>query len=274
MESSSVDIDTVLKSMPSHYGFAFTETIHHKPKAGSAARNVNLPEGFVVVVIGASYGIGEYIAKAYAYAKASTIVIVARSESELNRVAKEVKNVGSAGGKDINVLVHLGDASKLETSKDIATLLETKCGGRLDILICNAGVGFSGKGYWTKHLHDAVVDDLDYVTAINYWSAWYAAKYLIPLMLKPPSTGKTVINISSGAAHITQGGPHAYSIAKLALTRMTQDIGENYADEGLTAIALHPGSVMTQGTINGTEDVADYARASEFDVDTSSIDEG
>ena len=271
MESSNVDIDAVLRSMPPHYGFAFTETIHHIPQAGRAASDVNLPKGFVVVVIGASYGVGEHIAKAYASAKASTIVVVARSESELSRVAKDLKDIGSTQGKDINVLVHLGDASKPETSKDIATLLETKCGGRLDVLVCNAGVGFSGKGYWTKHIHDAVVDDLDYVTAINYWSAWYAAKYLIPLMLKSQSIGKTVINISSGAAHLTQGGPHAYSIAKFALTRMTQDIGENYAEEGLTAIALHPGSVMTQGTINGTEDVADYARASEFDADLSII---
>ena len=78
MESSSLDIDAALRSMPSHYGFAFTETIHHKPKIGRAASDASLPEGFVVVVIGASYGIGEHIAKAYASAKASTIVVVAR----------------------------------------------------------------------------------------------------------------------------------------------------------------------------------------------------
>lgn len=54
---------------------------------------------------------------------------------------------------------------------------------------------------------------------------------------------------------MTVGGPHSYAIAKLALNRLTQDLGENYTDEGLTAIALHPGGVLTPGAIAGMEEV-------------------
>lgn len=95
-------------------------------------------------------------------------------------------------------------------------------------------------------------------------SAYYMAKFLIPLMLKPPSIGKTIINISSAASHMTVGGPHSYGFAKLALTRLTQDIGENYVDEGLTAIALHPGAVLTEGSKAGMLEVADMLNGNEF----------
>lgn len=192
-------------------------------------------------------------------------MIVSRTASKLNRVAEDLKAIASSQGREINVLVHVGDVSKPETSKEVAELLNSECGGRLDCLVCNAGAGVSGTNIWTKHIHDTFVDGYEYTTKLNYLSAYYAAKYLIPLMLKPQSTGKTIINISSAGAHVTQMHPHAYSIAKLALTRLTQDIGENYADEGITAIALHPGGVMTPGAVAGMEEVMDLAKACEFD---------
>lgn len=118
---------------------------------------------------------------------------------------------------------------------------------------------------WTKYIHDVNVESLQTTTALNYMSAYYMAKCLIPLMLELPSIGKTIINISSAASHMTVGGSHSYAIAKLALTRLTQDIGENYVEDGLTATALHPGAVRTPGGDAGMEEVA-HMKAGKLDV--------
>jgi NAD(P)-dependent dehydrogenase (short-subunit alcohol dehydrogenase family) len=180
----------------------------------------------------------------------------------LNRVKDDLTAIGTSCGKDIKVLIHAGDVSKPETSQNLKDLVEAECGGRLDCLVCNAGAGVSGKAVWAKHIHETFIAGYEYATNLNYLASHYAAKNLIPLMLNPQSVGRTLISVCSGAAHLTHMHPHAYAIAKLALTRMTQDIGENYVDEGLTAIAMHPGSVMTPGTVAGTEGVAEMTTAS------------
>ena len=146
MENSTFDVDAIYKTMPTHYGFTFTNTFHHKSKAGADPSKVSLPDGFTVVVTGASYGIGEHIAKAYAHAKATTIVIVSRTASEWKGVKKELRDIGTSYRSDIKVFIHAGDVLKPETSQQIKALLEAECGGRLDCLVCNAGAGVSGNG--------------------------------------------------------------------------------------------------------------------------------
>lgn len=160
MENEASDPAAMLAALPAHYGVTLTKTLHQKPKASILPDKVTLPECFVVVVTGASYGIAEHIAKAYAYAKANTIVLVARTESKLNGVAKELKAIAANQGRDINVLVHAADVTKLETSKDVAALLESKCGGRLDCLVCNAGAGESGTGIVSNMMFRRIALDL------------------------------------------------------------------------------------------------------------------
>lgn len=63
MDSGSLDTDVLYKAMPSHHGIRMTKTFHHMPKPNIDPSRVNLAGGFVVVVTGASYGIGEFMYK-------------------------------------------------------------------------------------------------------------------------------------------------------------------------------------------------------------------
>ena len=246
MAQETISHEGLFQGAPAHWGANFTKTIHSKPTASIDPAKTTLPGGYTVVVTGAGKGLGEYIAKAYVEAKASNVIITSRTASNLEKVKRELEDIASKSGRSVKVTVCPGDASKPESYLEVKRLLENQYGGRLDCLVCNAGGGNMVTG-WEKHLHKTDTNEWDDVTYLNYLGPFYAAKHLIPLMLNTPGAGKTLINISSGASHLNSLSPNAYNISKLALNRLTENIGENYEGEGLVAIALNPGIVMTPG---------------------------
>ena len=141
------------------------------------------------------------------------------------------------------------DASRPETYARLRNLIEASYSGRLDCLICNAG-GLAFKSGWSKDISSLDLDEFIEGTALNYEAAVYAAKYLVPCLLHPEAKGRTIINVTSGASNLTnvQLAPPQYSISKLALNRITQMLAENYEAEGIVAVALNPGGVLTPGT--------------------------
>ena len=251
--------EEIFAHAPAHWGAQFTKTIHQKPSDSIDPSKVTLPDGYVVVVTGAGKGIGEYIAKAYAEAKASDIIITSRTASDLDRVKGALENIAEKSGRNIRVATLAGDAKDVQSYVQIKDLVEKDFGGRIDCLVCNAGGGKMNNS-WGAQIHTTATDEFDDMTALNHRGAYYAAKHLIPLLLNPQSKGKTLINISSGAAHMTSITPHAYCTAKLALNRLSQHIGESYTEEGLTCVALHPGTVLTPGA----EGLPEEFKASEY----------
>lgn len=71
------------RNVPVHWGMNFTK-IHNTPGPAIDPTKVTFPSHYTVVVIGAGKGIGEYIAKAYAQAKASRILITSRTATDLD----------------------------------------------------------------------------------------------------------------------------------------------------------------------------------------------
>lgn len=230
---------------PKHWGFFFTNTTHRDPPANTDPSKVTLSEGYTALVTGASYGLGEYIAKAFAQARVTNIIINSRTTSSLERVKKELESIASQSGRKINVGIYAGDASKAETYSQLRTLLEAEYNGRLDALICNAGGGEMPSGWGKIHEMDPV--EVAKINDLNYMSQFYAAQALIPVMLNPQSKGRTIVNLTSGSSHIIGFSPLPYNISKLAVNRLTQAIGETYAEDGLVAVALQPGAAMTPG---------------------------
>lgn len=102
--------------------------------------------------------------------------------------------------KDVQVLAITADATDPASYVNIAKAIETEFGGRLDSLVYNAGGGDS-VGFGASKIHEMNVADFAQVTNLNYLGAVYAAKYLIPFLLR--GGGKTIVNITSGAAHMT-----------------------------------------------------------------------
>ena len=186
---------------------------------------------------------GEHIAKAFSQAGATNIILVARTASELERVKAEI--LAEKHASSINVAVHVGDATKPKTYDDIASLIGSEFNGRLDCLVCNAGGGRFPSSF-SQALHENSTEDWQESTELNYLSVVYAANKLIPLLLK--GEGKTLINISSLAAHIVEMPPFLYNIAKMASIRLSESIAATYKDQGLLSFAMHPGGVVTPGS--------------------------
>lgn len=229
--------------MPAHMGNDVTKTRHTEPNASTDPSKVSLPEGYTVIITGAGKGIGQYIARAYAQAKASNIIVTARTATDLDQLKVDLGQIAKNNNQPINVRTFPSDASKLETFQELRAIIEKEFGGRLDCLINNAGRLGSNTGFnrldQTDPLEHAQLFEL------NYTGPMYAMQQLIPTMLQPQSKGRQIINITSMAAHMTNRVPIAYAASKHALNRLTQHVGESYEADGLNCVALHPGGVMS-----------------------------
>jgi len=229
--------------MPTHLGNKITNKLHTEPNASTDPSKVSLPEGYTVLITGAGKGIGQYIARAYAQAGASNIIITARTASDLEQGKSDLEEIAKTKGTSLVVRTLASDASKLETFQELRGIIERDFKGRLDCLINNAGRLGSNEGFnrldKTDPLEHAQLFEL------NYLGPMYAMQQLIPLMVQPQSKGRLIINITSMAAHMTSRVPIAYGASKHALNRLTQHVGESYQEEGLNCIALHPGGVKS-----------------------------
>lgn len=222
-----------------------------------APANTQLPEGYTVVITGAGKGIGAQIARAYAEAHATNIIVMSRTASDLEKLKLELED-STTNNPRLHVRAFPGDASKLETYMRLKSTIEEEFNGRLDCLVNNAG-SIGGVAGFTEKLHQ--LDPYEHADLIdlNYLGPYYAIQQLIPLLLGPQSRGKQIINITSMGSHVT-AGVIAYGISKLAINRLTQHVGETYADEGLVCIALHPGGVKS----HSANDVPDFVKACKF----------
>ena len=103
---------------------------------------------------------------------------------------------------------------------------------------------------WTPNVYEYDTAQYEGVLHNNYMCAFYASQHLFPLILKTApgkATGGLILNITSGASHLTGTFQQAYRTAKLATNRLSQRIGEAHADQGIVCVALHPGAVSTPG---------------------------
>ena len=221
----------------------FTKTVHSKPNSSTNPSKVRLRQPFVVCVIGASRGIGEGTALAFARAGASGIVLSARSAATLERVAEDVRS-----------MQHRGGATKVETvacdvtsaASVVALADRIRSGfGRLDVVVVNAG----WSGDFVLDVTAGETDDFHRATDINYHGTYHAAHALIPLLLASPDGAKAFLAVNSMATHYVDGPTASpqYTISKLAQARLVEIIHNQYGgDKGLLAVAVHPGGVPTQ----------------------------
>ncbi|XP_058226432.1 11-beta-hydroxysteroid dehydrogenase-like 2 isoform X1 [Rhododendron vialii] len=188
----------------------------------------------VVLITGASSGIGKHLA--YEYAKGGAcLVLVARRQKQLQEVACKARQLGSP-----DVIIETGDVSKVEDCKQFVDAALNHF-GRLDHLVNNAGIGP------VCMFEDATnVDDFAPIMNINFWGSVYCTHFAIPHLRK--SRGKIVV-----IASIVQLRPiprvSIYSASKGALVSFYETLRvEVGSDIGITIVA--PGlidSEMTKG---------------------------
>lgn len=190
-----------------------------------------LLNGKTIIITGASSGIGAAAAIIFA-AEGAQLVLGARRSARL----QEIKNKILAAGGEAEFVA--GDVSKSEHAQELVQLAEERFGG-LDGAFNNAGItGDLGT------IPDMEENNWHNVISVNLNSAFYAAKYQIPAMLK--RGGGSIVFTSSFVGHtIGLPGMGAYAAAKAGLIGMTQVLAAEHGPQNIRVNALLPGGTMT-----------------------------
>ena len=185
--------------------------------------------GKTALVTGASRGIGRASALALAKAGAQVLVHYSSSEPEADAVVAEIRK---AGGKADKVGADLRQA---EGPHALARQVRAIIGGRLDILVANAGISKSAS------IEDTRVEDFDNLFAVNVRAPFFLVQQLLPALCK----GSNIIFTSSLAARASVGTLSAYAATKGAVDTLVKHFAAALGPRGIRVNAVAPGVVET-----------------------------
>ena len=129
-----------------------------------------------------------------------------------------------------------GDVTLEQTARDF-TLAATSSFGRIDVLVNNAGVSV------VKPLHEHTPAEWDHVMNTNVKAAYWAARHVIPVMIR--QGGGVVLNTGSISGQAGIVGQGAYGPSKGAIHQMTRQMAVEYAPHGIRVNAICCGTVDT-----------------------------
>lgn len=184
-------------------------------------------QGKVVIVTGASSGIGESTAREFAKAGAIT-VLAARREERLRRLEKEIE---AMGGQALAVPTDLTDNDQI--TRLVQTTLDTF--GRIDVLANIAGWAVYD---WFEELSPKEVRQ---AFEVNILGLAELTRQVIPTM-KAQRSG-TILNMSSYVSRISVPPLTVYASTKYAVEGLTDGLRRSLAPWGIKVIRIHPSSV-------------------------------
>ena len=187
--------------------------------------------GAIVVITGASSGIGRATAIAFARA-GSTLVLAARREDRLRALAGEIEDHGG------RALVLRTDVIRDE---DVAALRDGSLAafGRCDVLVNDAGV--PGGGPFAQ----ASPERIELIVRTNLMGVLSVTKAFLPSMLA--SRRGHVVNVGSIAGRVAIPGVAVYSATKHAVVAFSESLHAEVAALGVLVTAVNPGLVRTEG---------------------------
>ncbi|OAJ33428.1 SDR family oxidoreductase [Piscirickettsia salmonis] len=186
-------------------------------------------DGKVVIVTGASKGIGKGIAKVFIN-EGAKVYLVARNEENLRQCAEVL------GGCSI---VYPCDISKEdEVNKLVADVILYE--GKIDVLCHNAGI------YPDVLIEDMTSADWDNVLGANLKGTFLITKACLKYM-KQKNYGKVVITSSITGTRVGNPGLAHYSASKAGINGFMKTAALEYAQNGITINAVEPGNILTEG---------------------------
>lgn len=196
----------------------------------------------VVIVTGASRGIGRATAIAVAAEGANVVVNYARSSTAADEVVAEI---AAAGGSAIAVQADVSQAEQVDAL--IKATMEKW--GRIDVLVNNAGITRDTLLLRMK------LEDWQAVMDLNLTGVFLCTRAVSKVMLKQRS-GR-IINIASVAGLMGNPGQANYSAAKAGVVGFTKTVAKELASRGVTVNAVAPGFIQTDMTedLPNTEDI-------------------
>ncbi|CAN5637284.1 hypothetical protein BH24ACT21_BH24ACT21_06280 [soil metagenome] len=198
-------------------------------------------EGKVCLVTGATSGIGKVTAHELAK-QGATVVIVGRSRQKVEATVEEINS--RTGNQSVEYL--LADLSSQKEIRSLAREFKSRY-DRLDVLVNNAGAVFAEYG--------ETEDGVERTFAVNHLNYFLLTNLLLDVL--EASAPSRIVNVASGAhqgaeldfddlgAKQNYGFMRAYGRSKLANIMFTYELARRLEGTGVTANALHPGSVAT-----------------------------
>ena len=202
---------------------------HEVPPAPGIARSRQRFIDKVVMITGATSGIGRAAAVAFAR-EGGRVAFCGRREALGHEVEREIR---AAGGTARYFRADVRIEGDLQRFVDF-TVAEF---GPLDVALNNAGITLE------KPLHEYSSDEWDDVLNTNLRGVFYAMKYQVPVMLA--GKGGTIVVTSSSNAIATQAKRGAYAASKRALVALVQAAALEYGSHGIRVNALLPGTTDT-----------------------------
>ncbi len=185
-------------------------------------------EDKVVVVTGASQGLGRALALAYAKEGAS-LVVNARSEDSVRPVAEEAEKLGA------DVLAVAADVSDAEDVKRLVDAAVERF-DRIDVLVNNAGLLGPRVA-----IADYPEDEWRQVLDVNLTGPYLVARATIPHVPE----GGSIINVVSGVSVEGRAEWGAYSVSKFGIEGLTQILAAELQESGVRVNAVDPGGMRT-----------------------------
>jgi len=186
----------------------------------------------VVLITGASSGIGKACAAAFAK-EGANLILTARRLEKLNKLADSLIKENN-----IKVLTIKIDVRNYENVKKIFSNLPEGW-GKIDLLINNAGLA---RGFST--LYDGEIEHWEEMIDTNIKGLLYVTRQILPNMVKRESGH--IINIGSTAGHEVYKNGNVYCATKFAVNALTQSIRIDVLDKNIKVSTVDPGMVRTE----------------------------
>jgi NADP-dependent 3-hydroxy acid dehydrogenase YdfG len=184
----------------------------------------------VVVITGASSGLGEAAARLLSQ-QGRTVVLAARRDDRIMALAAELE---ANGGKALAVKTDVADAEQVKALVD-QTIHEF---GRIDVMLNNAGL------MPLSPLDRLKIDEWDRMIDVNIKGVLYGIAAALPHMQRQKSGH--IINVSSVAGHKTSPNSTVYSATKFAVRAISEGLRQEVKPYNIRTTIISPGAVKTE----------------------------
>jgi 3-oxoacyl-[acyl-carrier protein] reductase len=197
-------------------------------------------DGRTAVITGGAAGIGLAVAQRLV-ASGARVALWDRDAAALD-AAK-----ASLGGDALTFAMDVADVAAVErAARDALVKL-----GRIDVLVCSAGITGPNKSVW-----DYPVDDWKHVFDVNLHGLFYCNRAIVPAM-RERDYGR-IVNIASVAGKEGNPNASAYSASKAAVIGLTKSLGKELAQTGIRVNCVTPAAVRTAIFDQMTEQHIDF----------------
>ena len=206
-------------------------------------------ENRFVVITGASRGIGRAVAMQFAEQGAVVGINHIGDDAAARETLQGLTDLDAQQGRPLRP--HLNLPADVAVEAEVAAMLENALGrwGRLDVMICNAGVQAVTDG------HDFDLSSFERIMAVNLTGVALCARGAIAHFLTRAGGGSIIVT-SSVHQIIPKPAYLAYAASKGALAQLVRTLALEYADRGIRVNAVAPGAVTTDLNAAWVEDAS------------------